>query len=62
MPKITETAPGHFTIDCKDCGKPIVESNEHGMFCEDFCGLEESKKAGKIVKNFIDEFVKLFNL
>ena len=34
------------TIKCS-CGKPIIESNYYGMFCEDKCHLKEAKKLKK---------------
>lgn len=43
----------NIEIKCKDCGKPIVHSNEYGMFCEDWCGLEESKQASNIFDKLI---------
>ena len=42
--KVTEPKPGHFNLDCDVCGKPIVNGNKYGMFCENKCGLEEAKK------------------
>lgn len=30
-------------ITCDECGKDIVVSNEHGMFCEDHCGEDRSR-------------------
>ena len=62
MGKFKSTAEEHedgtisLDIVCEECGKPIVESNEFGMFCEDRCGYEESKKAGKK----IEELIKMF--
>lgn len=55
MAKVTETSPGNYEIDCDMCGKPITEANKYGMFCEDLCGLEESEKAYKAVKDFIKD-------
>lgn len=43
--KIAEPKLGHINISCDQCGKPITKSNKYGMFCEDLCDLEESKKA-----------------
>lgn len=43
-------------VTCDYCGKPITHTNEYGMFCDNYCGLEESKKA----KEFWDEFIKKF--
>jgi len=42
--KVTEPKPGHLWLNCDQCGKPVSKTNEYGMFCEDMCGLEESKK------------------
>jgi len=42
---------------CK-CGKPIVKSNKYGMFCEDECELEESKKALEICSALINALEK----
>jgi len=36
-----------MNVLCSRCGKPITVSNKYGMFCEDLCGLEESKRAGR---------------
>ena len=47
------TEPVDIKITCLECGKPLVNVNRHGMFCEDYCGLEESKQAeGKLSKLF----------
>lgn len=43
---------GNASVTC-DCGKPIVTANEYGMFCEDMCGYEESKRASKILDALI---------
>jgi hypothetical protein len=45
---------GKATIICKISGKPIIESNDYGMFCEDMCELEESKALSSLS---FDEFM-----
>jgi len=30
---------------CADCGKPLTFVDENGMFCEDRCGYEQSRRA-----------------
>jgi hypothetical protein len=49
-----------LTIAC-DCGKLITETNKYGMFCEDFCGLEEAKKADKQLIKLLKGLDKLIN-
>ena len=53
---------GNVTVTCDDCGKPIVSSNEYGMFCEDKCRLEESKKAKAKIEEFIGKFCNLLGI
>lgn len=48
-----------LTIAC-DCGKLITKANKYGMFCEDFCGLEEAKKADKQLNKLLKGLDKLF--
>ena len=43
-------------ITC-DCGKDITVSNEHGMFCEDMCGYEESLKVSKKIDTLISKLL-----
>ncbi len=43
MPAIIDKS-GNVEVTCDTCGKPITHSNEYGMFCEDNCGLSESKQ------------------
>ena len=43
---------GNATVTC-DCGKPIIIADKNGMFCEDLCGYEESKKAAELVESVI---------
>ena len=45
---------------CEHCGKPISETNEYGMFCEDFCGLEESKNSVKAAKAIVESLENVF--
>ena len=56
---ITKNPNGTFDIKtgCEKCGKPLINVNEHGMFCEDYCGLEESRKAKKIIQNLISKII-----
>lgn len=53
---------GNVEVTC-GCGKPITHSNEHGMFCDDNCGLEESKQALKDINDILgmDIFKVLFD-
>jgi len=46
--------PIDIEVVCQECGKPIVFSDNYGMFCEDRCGYEKSKDVG-------DAFDKLFS-
>lgn len=52
--KVEEKNGGtNITIECKICGKPIVQSNFFGMYCENKCGMEKDKEAyDKIKKMF----------
>ena len=52
---------GNITITC-ECGKPIIKSNKYGMFCEDECGLKESKKAKFKLNSLIKTMGDLFNV
>ena len=45
-------------VYCDDCGKPLIVVNKNGMFCEDLCGYEESKKAGEQVDALIKDILK----
>lgn len=54
MPAILDQSTGNVEVTCDDCGKPITHSNEFGMFCDDNCGLAESKVAKKDVMDFLD--------
>jgi hypothetical protein len=44
-------------VTCDDCGKPITVVTEIGMFCEDLCGIEESKGAGKEINALIEKLL-----
>jgi len=48
---------GHADATC-DCGKPITVTNKYGMFCEDMCGLKESKEADEFVSNLVNQLLK----
>lgn len=49
----------NLDLNCKHCGKPIVQSNSFGMYCENKCGLKEDKEAfKKINKLFGNLFSK----
>ena len=54
---ITVDENGHADATC-DCGKPITVTSKYGMFCEDMCGLKESKEAGEFLDSFIDNLLK----
>ena len=45
-------------VYCDDCGKPLTVVNKNGMFCEDLCGYEESKKAGEQLDVLIKDILK----
>lgn len=34
-----------ISITCAICGEPITQTNEFGMYCKNFCGMDEDKKA-----------------
>jgi hypothetical protein len=59
---ITEYNDGTINVDvnCTECGKPITVANDHGMFCEDRCGEEESKSYETLAKTMIDDMCKAF--
>ena len=52
----------HFDtfIHCTLSGKPIVMSNEYGMFCADMCELDKCKKAHKTTKELCSIMATLF--
>jgi hypothetical protein len=70
-PIVKDDGKGNLEINCSYCGKPITHSNEFGMFCDDECGMEESKNVmhelddalsqlGEMLENncSVDEFGK----
>lgn len=32
--EIGETAPGRITLTCRESGRPLMRSNDYGMFCD----------------------------
>ena len=58
---ITEHPEGGLDVDvrCK-CGKPIEASNRYGMYCEDFCGLEQDVGAFKGVNELFNQICSAF--
>lgn len=42
------------SVNCQ-CGKPFIEVNEFGMFCEDKCNYESSRAAAKLLGPVIKE-------
>jgi len=59
MPAIMDDK-GNVEVTCDDCGERITHSNEYGMFCDNNCGLEESKAAKQQVESMIQGFSKMF--
>ena len=51
----------NLEIACPTCHKRLTVVNEYGMFCEDLCGLEESKEASKVLSKMIGDFDKMFD-
>lgn len=47
---------GNVEVTCLISGKPITESNEHGMFCEDMCELEACKAGKDLLERLITAF------
>ena len=60
MPAIFDETTGNVEVTCDICGERITHSNEWGMFCDNECGLEDSKKAKDEVMKMIDGFSKMF--
>ena len=60
MPAIFDPETRNVEVTCDHCGKRITHSNEWGMFCEDECGLEDSKKAKVEVMEMLEGFSKMF--
>lgn len=52
MPAIMDDK-GNVEVTCDDCGERITHSNEYGMFCDNNCGLAESKAAKKQFENML---------
>ena len=53
--KVTETPDGlEVDVNCRECGKPITVSNQYGMFCENRCGIDKARKAGRQMKEFFE--------
>ncbi len=50
----------NININCKKCGKPITESNDYGMYCENYCGQDEDIKAYEKIKKIMPFFTKGF--
>ena len=47
---------GNVEVTCRISGRPIVESNEHGMFCDQFCELEAAKASKDLLERLIAAF------
>ena len=56
-----EKIEGGIGISCEYCGKPIVYSDENGVFCEDRCGYGEVKESTNIVGELCQDMAKLAN-
>jgi len=48
----------NLEIACPTCHKRLTVVNEYGMFCEDLCGLEESKEASKVISKLIGKLMR----
>lgn len=55
-PKAVMDDEGNVDVTCQISGKPITESNEYGMFCEDMCELEACKHANNMLERLIRAF------
>jgi len=51
-----DTDGGNTDIICSISGKPITESNEWGMYCENLCGIDKDKELTSI-DNFLREIL-----
>ncbi len=60
MPAIFDPSTRNVEVTCDECGERITHSNEFGMFCDNDCGLEESKAAKKVAMKMIDDIAKMF--
>jgi uncharacterized protein with PIN domain len=47
-------------VTCAKTGKPIVITNQYGMYCEDKCGLEQDKQAEQQCRQFMNDFMRMF--
>jgi len=47
-----------INVKCKSCGKPIIQSNDYGMYCEDYCGQNDDKEAYEKIKTLMNMFFK----
>jgi len=56
-----EMVEGGLKIACKHCGKPIVYSDEKGMFCEDRCNYRENREAKGFIEELCQDMAKLAN-
>lgn len=50
-----------YNLICEISGKPISQSNEYGMFCDDLCEYEENVVAGEKINNLINHFISFFD-
>ena len=63
---IAEPKPGHFTIGCSHCGKPISKTSSFGMDCEDDCEKKDFHKnpaavgLASLLTNHADAISQLF--
>lgn len=55
---VTDLPNGKIAVDvnCSQCGKPITETNAYGMYCKDFCGMEDDKKAARLFRKLTGGF------
>ena len=60
MPAILDESTGNASVTCDECGKPITQMTEDGMFCEDYCMLAESKAARKKLEAMLPGLMKMF--
>jgi hypothetical protein len=51
---------GDVDLICNITNKRIIHSNQFGMYCEDYCGIEEDKKCEQLGMAMINEMNKLF--
>ena len=60
MPAIFDPVTKNVEVTCDDCGERITHSNEFGMFCDNDCGLAESKQAKIDVMAIVNSISKMF--